>query len=122
MYYFEVLTLGGDGLVDFLNNCLLSGHRLKKILVDILVLPSAVMRQYGKITIRNQTELIIVPFLLYKIYPPEIKATQQAAEMAHNELEKIGPILSHPGALGYLWVGGDRSDGHGRHFLGIPPR
>jgi DASS family divalent anion:Na+ symporter len=36
--------------------------------------------------------LIIVPYLLYKIYPPEIKATPQAAEMAHSELEKMGPM------------------------------
>jgi DASS family divalent anion:Na+ symporter len=36
--------------------------------------------------------LIIVPYLLYKIYPPEIKKTPQAAEMAHQELEKMGPM------------------------------
>jgi divalent anion:Na+ symporter, DASS family len=36
--------------------------------------------------------LIIVPFILYKIYPPGIKATPQAAEMAKNELEKMGPM------------------------------
>jgi DASS family divalent anion:Na+ symporter len=36
--------------------------------------------------------LIIVPYLLYKMYPPEIKETPQAAEMAHRELEKMGPM------------------------------
>jgi DASS family divalent anion:Na+ symporter len=36
--------------------------------------------------------LIIVPLLLYKIFPPEIKETPQAAEMAHKELEKMGPM------------------------------
>lgn len=36
--------------------------------------------------------LIIVPFLLYKIYPPEIKATPQASEMARSELDKMGPM------------------------------
>lgn len=36
--------------------------------------------------------LIIIPFLLYKIFPPEIKATPQAPEMAHRELEKMGPM------------------------------
>jgi DASS family divalent anion:Na+ symporter len=52
--------------------------------------------------------LIIVPFILYKIYPPEIKATPQAAEMAKNELEKMGPMKQdhalrlhpYPGSLG----------------------
>ena len=36
--------------------------------------------------------LIIVPYLLYKIYPPEIKETPEAAEMARRELEKMGPM------------------------------
>ena len=36
--------------------------------------------------------LIIVPFLLYKIYPPEIKETPQAAELARAELQKMGPM------------------------------
>lgn len=36
--------------------------------------------------------LIITPYLLYKIYPPEIKETPQATEMAHTELQKMGPM------------------------------
>jgi divalent anion:Na+ symporter, DASS family len=36
--------------------------------------------------------LILVPLLLYKIFPPEIKETPQAAEMARQELEKMGPM------------------------------
>lgn len=36
--------------------------------------------------------LLIVPYVLYKIYPPEIKETPEAAEMAHRELEKMGPM------------------------------
>jgi DASS family divalent anion:Na+ symporter len=36
--------------------------------------------------------LIIVPYLLYKLYPPEIKETPQASELAHRELEKMGPM------------------------------
>ena len=36
--------------------------------------------------------LMVMTFVLYKIYPPEIKATPQAAEMAHKELEKMGPM------------------------------
>ncbi len=36
--------------------------------------------------------LIIVPYLLYKLYPPGIKETPQASQMAQNELEKMGPI------------------------------
>jgi DASS family divalent anion:Na+ symporter len=36
--------------------------------------------------------LIITPYLLYKVYPPEIKETPQAAEMARTELQKMGPM------------------------------
>ena len=36
--------------------------------------------------------LIIVPYLLYKLYPPEIKETPQASQLAHTELEKMGPL------------------------------
>jgi DASS family divalent anion:Na+ symporter len=36
--------------------------------------------------------LIIVPFILYKIYPPEIKSTPQATELARNELQKMGAM------------------------------
>jgi DASS family divalent anion:Na+ symporter len=36
--------------------------------------------------------LLIVPYLLYKLFPPEIQATPQATQLAHNELEKMGPM------------------------------
>ncbi len=58
--------------------------------------------------------LIIVPYLLYKIYPPEIKATPQAAEMAHTELEKMGPMKRSEKVMLFvfflilaLWVTGE---------------
>lgn len=36
--------------------------------------------------------LIIIPYLLYKIFPPEIKSTPEASEMAQRELGKMGPM------------------------------
>lgn len=36
--------------------------------------------------------LLLVPFLIYKIYPPEIKETPNAAKMAKDELSKMGPM------------------------------
>ncbi|UMZ73841.1 anion permease [Natranaerofaba carboxydovora] len=36
--------------------------------------------------------LILIPILFYKIYPPEIKQTPEAAEFADNELKKLGPM------------------------------
>jgi DASS family divalent anion:Na+ symporter len=58
--------------------------------------------------------LIIVPYVLYKIYPPEIKATPQAAELAHAELEKMGPMKRTEKVMFFvfllilgLWVTGE---------------
>jgi divalent anion:Na+ symporter, DASS family len=36
--------------------------------------------------------LAIVPYVLYKLYPPEIKETPQASQLAHTELQKMGSM------------------------------
>lgn len=36
--------------------------------------------------------LIAIPYVLYKIYPPEIKKTPEAREMANKVLQDMGPI------------------------------
>lgn len=36
--------------------------------------------------------LLVVPYFLYKFYPPEIKHTPEAQELARNELNKMGPM------------------------------
>ncbi|WP_413568390.1 anion permease [Bdellovibrio sp. HCB117] len=36
--------------------------------------------------------LLIIPFALYKLYPPEIKETPNAAEYAKKKLQEMGPI------------------------------
>lgn len=36
--------------------------------------------------------LAVVPFLLYKIYPPEITETPEAAELAHDKLAEMGSM------------------------------
>lgn len=38
--------------------------------------------------------LIVMPYLLYKLYPPELKEMPEARQMAERELEKMGP-MSH---------------------------
>lgn len=35
--------------------------------------------------------LIVIPFLIYKIYPPEIKETPNAAALAKEQLKEMGP-------------------------------
>ncbi|MEI7463677.1 MAG: DASS family sodium-coupled anion symporter, partial [Candidatus Taylorbacteria bacterium] len=36
--------------------------------------------------------LLIIPYFIYKVYPPEIKETPQARELAITELTKLGPL------------------------------
>ena len=36
--------------------------------------------------------LIVIPFFLYKVYPPEIKNTPEAKGIARKELEAMGPM------------------------------
>lgn len=58
--------------------------------------------------------LIVIPLLLYKIYPPEIKETPQAVQMAKNKLGEMGKTTTHEwimlGAfllLLVLWIFGE---------------
>ncbi|HET9656446.1 MAG TPA: anion permease [Kineosporiaceae bacterium] len=59
--------------------------------------------------------LAVIPLLLYKIYPPELKATPQAADEARQRLAEMGPMtaaekvmLGAFGALLLLWTLGDQ--------------
>ncbi len=58
--------------------------------------------------------LIIVPYILYRLNPPEIKTTPEAAEMAKEKLQKMGGVKVQEwlmlGAfvlLIGLWIGSD---------------
>lgn len=48
--------------------------------------------------------LAIVPYLLYKIYPPEIHKTPEAKEIAHKELEKMGPMSRGEKIVSFVFV------------------
>lgn len=63
--------------------------------------------------------ILTVPYIVYKLYPPEIKDTPQAAKMAHEQLEKLGSISSYEWItfavfimLICLWI-------FGEHFFGL---
>ncbi|MDD3224487.1 MAG: anion permease [Clostridium sp.] len=36
--------------------------------------------------------LIVIPLIIYKIYPPEIKVTKNAPELARKKLKEMGPL------------------------------
>lgn len=59
--------------------------------------------------------LIVIPLLLYRLFPPEIKHTPEAASFAATELKRIGPMtraekimLAVFGLVAFLWIVGDK--------------
>ncbi|WP_042357669.1 anion permease [Bacillus rubiinfantis] len=39
--------------------------------------------------------LLVIPYLIYKIYPPEIKETPKAHDIAKEKLKEMGPLKKH---------------------------
>lgn len=49
--------------------------------------------------------MLLMPYYIYKIYPPEIKETPEAHDMAVRELEKLGPITAMEKWVAAIFVG-----------------
>lgn len=49
--------------------------------------------------------LLIMPYFLYKIYPPEIKKTPEAKDLAKEELAKLGAMSKHEKILTIVFIG-----------------
>jgi DASS family divalent anion:Na+ symporter len=49
--------------------------------------------------------LITIPYVLYKLYPPEIKHTPEAPEMAKNALLEMGPMSKQEWIMGLTFFG-----------------
>jgi len=57
--------------------------------------------------------ILVIPFLLYKLFPPEIKETPNAAALAHQKLQEMGKIKVEEWImvgvfflLLFIWAGG----------------
>lgn len=48
--------------------------------------------------------LLVIPYFLYKVYPPEITETPQAKVIAQDELNKMGPISKNEKVLSFVFV------------------
>ncbi|KHD34143.1 2-oxoglutarate translocator [Clostridium acetobutylicum] len=48
--------------------------------------------------------LVLIPLIIYKIYPPEIKNTPNAPELAKKELEKMGPMKKDEKLMSIVFV------------------
>jgi len=49
--------------------------------------------------------LIVIPYILYKIYPPEIKKTPEAKELAIRELAKMGSMSFGEKVVALVFLG-----------------
>lgn len=49
--------------------------------------------------------LITIPYVLYKLYPPEIKYTPEAPEMARKALLEMGPMNKQEWIMGFTFFG-----------------
>lgn len=49
--------------------------------------------------------LVVIPFLLYKLFPPEIKHTPEAPVMAREALHKMGPMSKPEWIMGITFFG-----------------
>ena len=49
--------------------------------------------------------LLVVPYFLYKFYPPELKKTPEAKELAKKELAAMGPMSKNEKILTAVFIG-----------------
>lgn len=48
--------------------------------------------------------LVVIPFVIFKLYPPEIKETPNAPEWAQGELDKIGPMTMAEKVMAIVFI------------------
>lgn len=48
--------------------------------------------------------LFVIPVMIYKLFPPEVKETPNAVTFAHNELKKLGPVTKDEKVLLIVFV------------------
>lgn len=48
--------------------------------------------------------LTVIPLMIYRFFPPEIKETPNAVRFAHDELKKLGPLTSHEKILLVVFI------------------
>lgn len=49
--------------------------------------------------------LVVIPFVLYKLYPPEIKKTPEAKALARKELKQMGPMSKAEKIITGIFIG-----------------
>ena len=93
----------GSFLMIFIYQCeviicamFLTGQASNPLIANFALRETGINMSYGKWAIGalvpGLVSLIAVPLLLYRIFPPEIKRTPAATELARAELERLGPM------------------------------
>jgi len=86
------------------------------------------MSWFSAAVVPGLASVIIIPFLLYKIFPPELKKTTEAPAMAMAKLKEMGPVSKNEWLmvltffiLLFLWVTGDlfKIDATTTAFIGL---
>ncbi|MFN6962249.1 MAG: DASS family sodium-coupled anion symporter [Pyrinomonadaceae bacterium] len=96
----------GGFLMNLLYQCdvvicatFLTGQASNLIIADLAAKNAGVQLSYlGWLTaaiVPSVISLAIVPLVIYKLYPPEVRETPEAPAFAAAELEKLGPMSLH---------------------------
>lgn len=91
----------------------MAGNPLAQSLAKSLGVHISWMGWFLSALVPGLISLILVPFIIYKIYPPEIKETPNAREWAEGQLSDMGPMSKPEKAMTavfivalVLWVAG----------------
>lgn len=95
----------GTFLMNLLYQCdviicaiFITGQASNLIIADLVGKNSDIRLTYGNwfaaAIVPGLISLIVVPLMIYKLFPPEIKETPEAAKFASDELVKLGPVSS----------------------------
>lgn len=93
----------GTFLMNLLYQCeviicatFITGQASNLIIADLVAKNSDVRLTYGNwfvaAIIPCIVSLAVVPMMIYRFFPPEIKETPEAASFANDELKKLGPV------------------------------
>lgn len=72
-----------------------SNALISKFAKEVTGIELSYARWIGGAIVPGLISLLVVPLLLYRIFPPEIKRTPEAAEYAARELKSMGPMSLH---------------------------
>ena len=103
----------------------LTGQASNPIIAKFALQVTGIDMSYGKwalgAILPGIVSLIVVPLLIYRIFPPEIKRTPAATKFAAEELERMGPMTGQEkimllvfALVASLWMSMDRL--HGLHY------